>query len=69
MEVMGESEHSQNEFSHDKIDMNANDQSKWGPEPEIGTENQQGPESEVTEGGDTSRNKPGNSIGTEVISP
>jgi hypothetical protein len=25
MEVMGESEHSQNEFSHDNIDMNAND--------------------------------------------
>ncbi len=57
------------EFSHNNFDIDANDQSKWGPEPEIGTENQQGPESEVTEGGDTSRNKPGNSIGTEVISP
>ncbi len=30
---------------------------------------QQGLESEVSEGGDTSTNKPGNSIGTEVISP
>ncbi len=35
----------------------------------IGTENQQGPESEVTEGGDTSTNKPGSSIGTKVIFP
>jgi hypothetical protein len=33
------------------------------------TENQQRPESEVTEGGDTSTNKSGDSIGTEVISP
>ncbi len=31
--------------------MDANDQSKQGPEPEIGTENQKGPESEeVTDG-------------------
>jgi hypothetical protein len=51
---MGESEHSQNEFSHDNIDMNANDQSKHQPEPEIGTENPNGPESEGTDGGDTS---------------
>ncbi len=29
MNSMGESEHFQNEFSHDKIDMNANDQSKY----------------------------------------
>jgi hypothetical protein len=29
----------------------------------------QGPESEVTKGGDTFTNKPGDSIGTEVISP
>jgi hypothetical protein len=28
MEVMDGSEHSQNEFSHEDIDMNANDQSK-----------------------------------------
>ncbi len=35
----------------------------------MGTENQQRPESEVTEGGDTSTNKPGNGIRTEVISP
>jgi hypothetical protein len=57
------------ELCHKNFDIDANDQSKRGPEPEIGTENQQGPESEVTEGGDTSTNKPGNSIGTEVISP
>jgi hypothetical protein len=28
LEVMGGSEHSQNEFSYNNIDMNANDQSK-----------------------------------------
>jgi hypothetical protein len=55
------------EVSHKNFDIDASDQSKCGPEPEIGTENQQGPESEVTEGGDTSTNKAGNSIGTEVI--
>ncbi len=33
------------------------------------TSMKQGPESEVTKGGDTFTNKPGNSIGTEVISP
>ncbi len=38
-EVMGGSEHSQNESAHKNIDMNANDQSKQGPETEIGTEN------------------------------
>ncbi len=31
IEIMGESEHSQNEFSHDNIDMNANHQSKHQP--------------------------------------
>jgi hypothetical protein len=49
--------------------MDANDQYKQGPEPEIGTENQNGPESEVTDGGDTSINVPGVNIGTDVISP
>jgi hypothetical protein len=39
-----------------------------GPEQEIGTENQHEPESEVAKGGDTSTHKPGDSIGTEVIS-
>ena len=34
---MGGSEHSQNEFLHENIDMNANDQSKQRPETEIGT--------------------------------
>ncbi len=67
MEVMGESEHSQNEFSHDNIDMNANDQSKHQPEPKIGTENPNGPESEGTDGGDTSINVPGDYVGTDVI--
>ncbi len=45
MQVMGGSKHSQNEFSHDNIDMNANDQSKHQPEPKIGIENPKGPES------------------------
>ncbi len=66
---MGGSEHSQNEFSHKNIDMNANDQYKQGPEPEIGTENPNGPESEGTDGGDTSINVPGGNVGTDVISP
>jgi hypothetical protein len=67
MEVMGESEHSQNEFSHDNIDMNANDQSKHQPEPEIGIENPNGPESEGTDGDYTSTNVPGDYIGTDVV--
>ena len=49
MEVMGGSEHSQNGFPHKNIYMNGNDQSKLGPETEIGTENPNGPESEGTE--------------------
>ncbi len=66
---MDGSEHSQNEFSHEDIDMNANDQSKQWLEPEIGTENSNGPESEVTDGGNTSLNVPGDIAGTDVISP
>ena len=66
---MGGSEHFHNEFSHDNIDLNANDQSKHQPEPEIGTENPNGPESEGTDGGDTSINVPDDNIGTDVISP
>ncbi len=66
---MSGSEHSQNEFSHKNIDMNANDQSKQWPEPEIGTENPNGLESEGTDGGDTSINVPGDNVGTDVISP
>ncbi len=58
-EVMGGSEHSQNEFPHKNI-MNANDQSRQGPEKDIGTENPNGPESEGTDGGN---------VGTDVISP
>ncbi len=64
---MDESEHSQNEFLHDNIDMNANDQSKHQPEPKIGTENPDGPKSEGTDGGDTSINVPGDYVGTDVI--
>jgi hypothetical protein len=48
-EVMGGSEHSQDEFPQKNIDMNANDQSKQGPETEIGTENPNGLESEGTD--------------------
>ncbi len=49
--------------------MDANDKSKQGPELEIGTENQNGPESEVTYGSDTCIYVPGDNIGTDVISP
>jgi hypothetical protein len=49
--------------------MDANDQSKQGPESEIGIENQNKPESEVTDGGHTSTNKPGFNIGPDVILP
>jgi hypothetical protein len=52
-----------------EFDIDANDQTKQGSEPEIGIENQHEPESEVTKGGDTSTNIPCNSIETEVISP
>jgi hypothetical protein len=69
MEVMGGNEHSQNKISHDNIVMNANDQSKHQPEPKIGTENPKGPESEGTDGGDTSINVQGDNIGTCIISP
>jgi hypothetical protein len=54
--VIGGSEHSQNEFLHKNIDMNANDQSKQRPEKEIGTENPNGPESESTAGGNVGTN-------------
>ncbi len=47
--------------------MNANDQSKHKPEPKNGTENPNGPESEGTDGGDTSINVPGDYVGTDVI--
>ncbi len=57
---MGGSEHSQNECPNENIDMNANDQSKQGPETEIDAENLNGPESDGTDGGN---------VGTDVISP
>ncbi len=46
--------------------MNATDQSKHQPEPKIDTENPKGPESEGTDGGDTSTNVPGDYVGTDV---
>jgi hypothetical protein len=49
--------------------MGANDSTKQGPEPEIGTEHQNRPESEVTGGGNTSMNVPDANIETFVISP
>ncbi len=68
-EVMGGSVQVENQFSHDNIDENANDQSKHQVDPKIGTENPEGPESECKDGGDTSINVPGDNVGTDVISP
>jgi hypothetical protein len=59
----------EHEVSGENFDMDANDSSKQGPEPEIGTEIQNGPESEVPDGGNTSINVPGVNIGTGVILP
>ncbi len=49
--------------------MDANDSSKQAPEPEIGTENKNGPQSEITDSDNTSINVPGVNIGTDVILP
>jgi hypothetical protein len=68
-EVMGESVQVKNQFSHDNIDENANDQSKHQLDPKIGTETPQGPESECEDGGGTSISVPGDNVGTDVISP
>ena len=68
-EVRGGSVQVENQFSHDNIDENANDQSKHQLDPKIGTENTEGPESECKDGGDTSINVPGDNVGTDVISP
>jgi hypothetical protein len=69
-EVMGGSVQVKNQFSHDNIDENANDQSKHQLDPKIGTENPKGPESECKDGGDhTSINVPSDNVGTDVISP
>ncbi len=68
-EVMGGSVQVENQFSHDNIDENANDQSEHRLDPKHGTENPKGPESECTDGGDTSINVPGDNAGTDVISP
>jgi hypothetical protein len=66
---MGGSVQVENQFSHDNIDENANDQSKHQLDPEIGTENPKRPESECKDGGDTSINVSGDNVGTDVISP
>ena len=67
-EVVGGSVQVKNQFSHDNIDENANDQSKHWLDPKIGTENTKRPESECKDGGDTSINVPGDNVGTDVIS-
>ena len=67
-EVMGGSVQVENQFSHDNIDENANDQSKHQLDPKISTEITEGPESECKDGGDTSINVPGDYVGTDVIS-
>jgi hypothetical protein len=59
----------ENQFSHDNIDENANDQSKHQLDPKIVTEIAEGPESKWKDGGDTSINVPGDNVGTDVISP
>jgi hypothetical protein len=66
---MGGSVQVENQFSHDNIDENANDQSKHRLDPKIDTENPKEPETEGTDGGDTSINLPGDIVGTDVISP
>ncbi len=68
-EVMGGSVQVENQFSHDNIDENANDQSKHQLDPKIGTENPKGPESECKDDGDTSIYVPGDNVQTDVISP
>jgi hypothetical protein len=66
---MGGSVKVENQFSHDNNDENANDQSKHQPDPKICTENPKGPESEDTNGGDTSINVTGDNVGNDFISP
>jgi hypothetical protein len=68
-EVTGGSVQVKNQFSHDIIDKDANEQSKHRLDPKIGTEIPKGPESEGTDGGDTSVNVPGDNVGTDIISP
>ena len=56
-----------NEVPHENFVMDSNDHSKQRLEPEIGTQIQNGPESEVTDCGDTSINVPGDNIETDLI--
>ncbi len=67
-EVMGGSVQVENQFSHDNIDENANDQSKHQLDPKISTENLKGPESECKDGGDSSINVTVDNVRTDVIS-
>jgi hypothetical protein len=67
--VMGGSVQVDNQCSHDNIDENANDQSKYQPDPKIGSVIPKGPESECKDGGDTSINVPGDNVPTDVVSP
>jgi hypothetical protein len=66
---MGGSVQVENQFSHDNIDENANDQSKHRLDPKIDTEIPKEPESESKDGGDTSINVPGDNVQTDAISP
>ncbi len=61
-EVMGGSVHIENQFSHDNIDENANDQFKHRLDPKIGTENPKGLESECKDVGDSSINVTGDNV-------
>jgi hypothetical protein len=61
-EVIGGSVQVENQFSHDNIDENSNDQSKRQLDPKIGTENLKGPELECKDGCDTSINVPGDNV-------
>jgi hypothetical protein len=65
---MGGSVQVENQFSHDNLDENANDQSKHRLDPKIGTENPKERESECKDGGDTYINVPGDNVQTDVIS-
>ncbi len=59
----------ENQFSQDNIDKNANEQSQHRLDPKISTGNPKEPESEGTDGSDTSINVPIDNAGTDVISP
>jgi hypothetical protein len=66
---MGGSVQVENQFSQDNIDENVNDQSNYRLDPEIGTENSKGPESECKDGGDSSIYVTSDNVQTDVIFP